>query len=543
RFPLRGGSEIELFLPVWTPGSYLIREYARNLEEVRADAGAVFKTAKNRWKISMAGGGEAVVRYRVYCREMSVRTNWVEESFALLNGAATFLNAAGDRGMAYEVTLELPATWTLSACGLDEIGEHRYFARDYDALVDSPLYAGTAPVYRFEIGGVPHDLVNHGGDGVWDGSRSAADVETIVRRHIAMWGDVPYSKYVFLNLMTEARGGLEHRNSMCVMTSRWATGAEKSYRNWLGLISHEFFHVWNVKRLRPVELGPFDYEAENPTAGLWFAEGITEYYAHLLVRRAGLITRTEYLAELSQAIHSLQTTPGRGVTSVEQASRDAWIKLYRPDENTPNTSISYYVKGAVIGWLLDTRIRAASGGSRSLDDLMRQAYARYSGGRGFTGAEMRGLASEVAGESLEGFFGRTLESTEELDYAEALQWFGLRFRPTERTGQATMGAETKIEGGRLVVARIPRGTLAYDSGLNVGDEIVAIEGFRVRPEGLAERMGNYQPGDRVVVLIARREKLREIEVSLGEDPGDPWRLEISPEASTDQRRCLEVWLE
>ena len=543
RIPVATNDPVELFLPVWTPGSYLIREYARHIEDFRVNGSPVARRSKNRWLICSAPAGEAIVTYRVYCREMSVRTNWVEDSFAFLNGAPTFVNLADTPDLSYEVSLELPAAWAVTAAGLEQIGAHRYRADDYDTLVDSPLYAGNGAVYRFEIGGIPHDLVNEGEDGVWDGPRSAADTETIVRSHLRMWGAPPYRRYVFLNLITEGRGGLEHKNSMCVMTSRWAMRSEKTYRNWLALISHEFFHVWNVKRLRPVELGPFDYERENSTAALWFAEGLTEYYAHLLVRRAGLTTRADYLAELSEAIHGLQTTPGRLVTSVEQASRDAWIKLYRPDENTPNTSISYYVKGAVIGWLLDARIRAASGGARSLDDLMRVAYDRYGGPRGFSSDEIRAAASEIAGAPLDDFFRDTLQSTAELDYVEALEWFGLRFRPVERTGRAWLGAETKIESGRLLVKRIPRGVPAYGSGMNVDDEIVAICGFRIRPESLAQRLENYQAGDRVNFMVARREKMREIDVTLGEDPGDTWRLEIRPNATPAQKRNLESWLE
>jgi len=541
------GPVVEIFMPVWTPGSYLVREFARHVEDLTA-AGEdgkplpVVKSKKNRWRIETRGAAEIRVSYRVYCREMSVRTNWVEDSFALLNGAPTFLTTDDAQPLSHEVRLELPAPWNTSATGLSEIGPHHYLAPDYDTLVDSPIIAGNPSVYRFEVDGIPHALVNVGEDGMWDGPRSAADTERIVRHFRDMWGSLPYTKYVFLNLITEAGGGLEHRNSVCMMAARWATSTRHSYLDWLSLVAHEFFHVWNVKRLRPIELGPFDYESENYTRSLWVAEGITEYYAPLAVRRAGLATRAEYLEELSGLIETLQTTPGRLASSVAQASFDAWIKLYRPDENSKNTSISYYTKGAVIGWLLDARIRRATGGAKSLDDLMRLAYTRHAGARGFKTEQFEADAEEIAGEPLREFFRRAVESTEELDYSEALAWFGLRFRQPEATGKAWTGAETKNDAGRLLVTRIPRGTPAYDSGLNVDDEIVATGDFRVRADRFEKRLENFRPGDRVSLLVARREKLTRVDITLGEEPGKRRQLEARPDATREQQRRMADWL-
>jgi predicted metalloprotease with PDZ domain len=570
RLPSEGKTSIELFMPVWTPGSYLVREYARNVEDVSATGpqGSVLpvgKTRKNRWRIQTGGANEVLVSYRVYCREMSVRTNWVDDSFALLNGAATFMTLPEAQHFAHDVRLELPAAWKTTMTGLSEAPDgqaHHYVAPDYDTLVDSPIVAGNPAVHRFDVDGIPHYLVNQGEESIWDGPRSAADVEKIVRRYRAMWGSLPYRKYVFLNLITEASGGLEHRNSVCVMTSRWATRTRRAYVNWLSLISHEYFHAWNIKRLRPVELGPFDYETENPTTSLWVSEGFTDYYGSLTVRRAGLCTIPEYLGGvtegpqpnrtggLSGIIAGLQSTPGRLVASAEQSSYDAWIKLYRPDENTNNTSISYYTKGAVVGWLLDARIRHATNGVKSLDDLMRLAFERYSGDRGFTPEQFKTTAEEVAGTPLREFFRRSVESTEELDYSEALDWFGLRFRqPGANAANNTqqkkgwLGAETRADNGRLVITRVPRATPAFEAGLSVEDEIVAIDDFRVRADQLAARLENYRPGDKVSVLVARRDKLKRIELTLGEEPAKKWQLEIRPDATPEQKQHLESWLE
>ena len=274
------------------------------------------------------------------------------------------------------MTLVLPPGWKTSVTGLPAAADqkpHHYVAADFDTLVDSPLYAGSPAIYEFQVDGVAHYLVNEGEGGLWDGPRSARDVEAIVRAQKAFWGSLPYEKYVFFNLLTESGGGLEHKNSTVLMASRWATRTRSSYLSWLNLVSHEFFHTWNVKRMRPVELGPFDYESEVYTPSLWVAEGITSYYDRLLVRRAGLCSVEEYLAgdppapssdsdKPTNDIERLQTTPGRLVQPLEASSFDAWIKFYRRDENTPNTGTSYYVKGAVVGFLLDAKIRRATDG-------------------------------------------------------------------------------------------------------------------------------------------------------------------------------------
>jgi len=556
-FPATG--DVEVFLPVWTPGSYMVREYSRHLEELAArdETGRelkVEKTRKNRWRVSAGAAQRITVSYRVYCREMSVRTNWVEQSFALLNGAPTFLGIAGGGRLPCEVRLELPREWKNSFCGLDAKGEHHYLASDYDALIDSPIYAGNPVVYEFEVEGAPHILVNECEAGVWDGPRSAADLEQIVRRTVEFWGGaIPYKKFVFLNLLTEAGGGLEHRNSFCVMTSRWTTKTRAAYLHWLNLVSHEYFHTWNVKRLRPLELGPFDYETENTTRGLWVAEGITEYYGGLMVRRAGLASDAEYLGtakepardSLSDLIHTLQTTPGRLAHSLADASFDAWIKLYRPDENSKNTSISYYVKGAVVAWLLDARIRRETGDTKSLDDVMRLAFARFSGDRGFTEDEFEAAASEAAGTDLRSFFDHAIRTREELDYSEALDWFGLQFRAADENGKperkSWLGVDTRVDGGRLVITRIPRGGPAEHSGLMVDDEIIAINDFRVRPEKFEKHLENHAPGEQVSVLVARREKLGRYGVTLAE-PLRKWRLESSPQATAAQKDHLEKWL-
>lgn len=548
--PAAGRDAIELMMPVWTPGSYLVREFARNVEDLRAEAAgrplSVAKSRKNRWRIVTGGAAAVTVRYRVYCREMSVRTNFVDARFAILNGAPTFLTLVERGPRPHEVAVELPPGWATTVSPLPPApggGPHRYVARDYDHLVDSPLLAGNPSLYEFTEGGVSHVLANEGEAGVWDGPRSAAGAQRIVQAYLKLWGSVPYQRYVFFNLLVEAGGGLEHSDSTVLMSSRWRTGTRRDYLGWLSLVSHEYFHAWNVKRLRPVELGPFDYENEVYTPNLWVGEGFTDYYDGLMVRRAGLSTREEYLEQLSNTIRDLQTTPGRLVQSASQSSYDAWIKLYRPDENSPNSTISYYTKGGVVAFLLDARVRAATGGARTLDDVMRLAYQRHSGERGFTTAEFRQAASDVAGTDLSAWFATAVDSTEELSYEEALDWYGLRFRQVDaRTDKGWLGATTKNDAGRLVITQVRRGTPAFEAGLNVEDEILAVGDFRVRPEQLDARLEQYRPGQRVSVLVARRDQLQRIEVTLGTEPAREWSLEVRPDATTEQRARLAAWL-
>jgi len=551
--PTSGRNEVELMMAVWTPGSYLIREYERHVENVAATGSgralSVTKTAKNRWAIATGGADTVVVTYRVYGREMSVRTNWIESGFALINGAPTFLTLADSDARPHEITLTLPASWTRATTALPTLaGKPASFrAESYDVLVDSPLLLGSPSIYDFELDGRMHRLVNEGEAGVFDGARAAHDFESIVREQHRFWGTVPYDHYVCLNLITESGGGLEHCDSAVLMTSRWATRTRKAYLGWLELASHELFHVWNGKRLRPIALGPFDYEREAHTRSLWVVEGITDYYGDLLLHRAGLSTREEFLASLSNKIEALQTTPGRAVHSLVNASFDAWIKFYRPDENSPNTSISYYVKGSVVAFLLDIRIRRASSGRRSLDDVMRAAYAKYSGQRGYSEHEFRALVEDVAGASFESFWLSALEGTGELEYAEALDTLGLRFKTAEPEAgktprRATLGTVTRIDGGRLVVAQVKRGTPAHEAGLNVDDEIVAIDDFRVRPDQLDARMEQYVAGDRVSMLVARRDRLTRLDLTLGAEPSKSWQLEPDQAATPEQRAGMDFWL-
>jgi predicted metalloprotease with PDZ domain len=574
RFPTDGKAELELMMAVWTPGSYLVREYSRQVEALAAHAPdgsalALEKVAKNRWRVATGGAPRVVVAYRLYCREMSVRTNFVDASFAILNGAPSFLTLADPAGPArpHEVTIVPPAAWKAVVSPLPAAatgargGEHRFRAASFDELVDSPIYAGNARLHRFEVAGKEHLLLVEGeqdAGNVWDGERATRDSRRVVEELARFWGDVPYPRYVIFNLLTETGGGLEHKDSTVLMASRFASRTRDGYVDWLSLVCHEVFHAWNVKRLRPVELGPFDYEHEVYTTSLWQVEGMTSYYDDLLVHRAGLSTRDEYLKRLSRAIESTEGASGHKVQSLENASFDAWIKYYRRDENFANTGVNYYSQGAVASFLLDAEIRRATAGGRSLDDVLHRLYERYSGERGFRPAELAATISEVAGKDLGPYLDRLVGTTGDFSYGAALAWYGLRFVESAERGSkagaeppaatasgevpAWLGVDTEVQDGRLVVTQVPRGTPGQKAGINVGDEILAIGDYRVPPHGLDARLKAYRPGEEGSVLVARRDRLQRIPVVFGEKIRQRGRLAVDPEATPEQRAHLEAWL-
>lgn len=556
--PTDGKAVIDLMMPVWTPGSYMVRDYSRNIEklEARNPAGRLLpieKTRKNHWRVTTESAPEIVLTYRTYGHEMSVQSNWVGNEFALLQGAATFVTRADDLNRPHEVRVELPAQWKQSISGMPSAGANQFHAADYDTLVDSPIAAGNPSVYEFEVGGKKNLLANIGDQQLWDGPASARDVQKLVEQNLKLWGVLPYDRYVFFNFIVNAGGGLEHKTSTVMMTRPDAMRTRNTYRRWLGLVSHEYFHAWNVKRLRPVALGPFDYDQEVYTPDLWVSEGFTSYYGDLILRRAGLITEKEVLDDLSNTIEQLQTTPGRLSQPVDLASYDAWIRLYHRDENSNNVSISYYTKGEVIGFLLDAQIRAATGGQKSLDDAMRLAYQRFSGARGFRPEEFEAVVSEVGGKAAGEWLHRITGTTAELDYTPALSWYGLRFtekhdkseqqKEAEKTDpRVTLGIDTRNDAGRLMVTQVKRGTTAYDSGIEVDDEILAIDGFRVTPDQWSSRLQDYRPGQKAKLTIARRLRLMPVDITVEKEPERLWHLERDPKASDAEKAHLKSWL-
>jgi predicted metalloprotease with PDZ domain len=437
RYPTDGRASLELMMPIWTPGYYHVENHAGQVQDLSARmadgrALAVERPRKNRWTVRTAGAANVVVSYKLKCESSSVIENWVGDEMAVLNGAATFVTLVETAGRPHDVQLELAPRWKESASGLEVAPDHRanhYRAADFDTLVDSPIVAGNLDVHEFDVDGSKHVVVNGGNFLGWDGKRAAADLEKLVQTHRRMWGFLPFKRYVFLCAFRQGGGGLEHRNSTLLNCNDTALRTPASHLLWLTFVSHEYFHAVNVKRLRPVELGPFDYEKVPRTSGLWVAEGVTSYYDGLLVARAGFGEPKDFLARLAKVIDRLQKSPGRLHQTLEQSSLDVWSTSFSGYGGDNNKTVSYYDKGAVVAFLLDAKVRHATQGARTLDDVLKLAYARYSGETGFTAAEFRKTAEEVAGVDLEAWFKKAVASTDELDYAEALDWFGLRLTP------------------------------------------------------------------------------------------------------------------
>ncbi len=568
-FPTGGEEEVTLFMAVWTPGSYLVREFAGHVEAfgaatLDAEILSAEKTRKNRWTVRTGGADRVVVRYRVYARGLSVQESFVDDDLAVLNGASIFLCPIDRQELDHDVVLELPeADYPELATSLPPHpgGGRRYVAPDYDTLVDSPIVAGAGEVRTFEVGGASFELWTFGGAGLWDHDRAARDVAELTRVQAGFWGVVPLERYLFLNVAEDTGGGLEHLESTLMMTRRHQMRRPKDYRRWLGLVSHELFHAWNGKRLRPDVLGPFDYEREVRTPSLWFVEGLTSYYDDVLLARAGLLTEEQYLERLGDQIDRLRNRPGRRVQSLAESSNDTWIKYYRHDENSDNSTISYYNKGALVGFLLDAFIRRRTTGQKSLDDVMRLMYERHSGERGYTPADVRAAVEEVAGvegpaEVAEGEspppspvderMDAWILGTEPLPLEEALEYYGLAFSAADEAAAPDEDADPPagwlgVELDGNWVTEVRRGAPAHRGGVDYDDEIIAIDGYRVRDVG--SHLERHRPGDTVTLTVARRGRMRDLELTLGRAPReDAFELTDADAITATQRAHRARWL-
>jgi predicted metalloprotease with PDZ domain len=557
RLSYRGAAPaaLDFRMPVWTPGSYLVREFERHVQDfaARDESGRTLnwtKTNKNTWRVETAGARDVRVRYTVYANELSVRTSELNDRHAFWNNANLLVYPDGMLGAPSTLRVEPFGGWKI-ATGLPAVpgAQNTFRAEDFDVLYDSPFLVSDFRLLSFEVKGVPHRVVIDG-EGNYDPERVRRDSQRIVEAAAEMMGDLPYRDYTILLMLAPARGGgLEHLNSTALILPRFAFATVEDWRSFDTLVSHEVFHVWNVKRIRPDALGPFDYTQENYTRLLWVAEGITSYYETLLVRRAGLLNDRQYLQVTAQEIQKLQQTPGRLVQSLEESSFDAWVKQYRPDENTVNSSVSYYDKGAIVGLLLDLEIRRRSGGARSLDDVMRALYQDYfRQNRNYTPADFQRAAERAAGASLEEFFRRYVRGREELDYDAALAWVGLRLdTESDAAGRpapavADLGAALEEKDGRLTVKNVPAGTAAYEQGLSAADQIVAVDGYRATLAFLNDRLADKRPGEQLALTLFRGDELRTLNLKLGTRAAVTYRIVPSVSATEQQRRNYQSWL-
>ena len=554
-FPV-SGERVELAMPSWNPGSYLIRDYAAQLENlvVSGASGQVLaarKTAKNSWKVEVGGETEITVEYRVWAGQLNVSTSWVENDAALINGAGVFMYTGSSRGAPQQLEIILPPAWGTLHTSLEPAAEPRTWrAQNFDELIDSPILAGNAQSYDFHVDGQAYALVFSSENRFWDGARSRDDIEKLVGAHQAFWGSNPFNaKYHFLNVFMGPFGGLEHDHSTVIMIDPLQMREPGDYVKWLAVISHEFFHAWNVRRMRPEALANYDFDQENYTRELWLAEGLTSYYDNLLLFRSGLIDVSEYLELLAREIRTYETTPGRRVRSAELASFDTWVKHYKQDGNSINSTVSYYRKGSLIGLASDMAIRRKTSGKSSLDTVMRTMFERFGAAEqgGYPAGAFEDIVEELAGAEVREALDGWLQTTADPPVDEALEWYGLLLdrSPELTTGgdvPAGLGVVWDEDGPRLMAAQVLHGHAGAIAGLLPGDEMIAVGGIRVTPLNYGAVMNRLLVGEKVDLLVARHDRTLTLEAELQAALPEIYRISPNPDIGGRQKRRLENWL-
>ena len=540
-------------MPVWAPGSYLVREFARHVEGFTATSAAgqalaVEKINKNTWRIKHPKTLDFTIKYSVYAYELSVRTSYLDADHGYLNGSSIFLYPADNKALSSILTVQPAAGWSQVSTALRPAaggGKFTFQAASYDELADSPIEIGNQKILNFTVNGTPHIVAMFGTYQV-DENRLVADMQRVCEEAQRVVGQNPLDRpYVFIvHNVERGGGGLEHLYSTTLGKSRSGWLSEAGYKSFLGLQAHEYFHLWNVKRIRPIALGPFNYDQENYTHMLWVSEGFTEYMSNLITERAGFFTRDEYLSNLSSVITNLEAQPGNRVQPASEASFDAWIKEYRPNENSYNTTVSYYGKGEAIGTVLDLMIINATQGAKHLDDVFRLLYAKYYKGlrRGFTDQEFQNAVAEVAGQRFDNFFKTRVYDAQPLDYATALGYAGLTLTSESAGTQGQLGAGLSTSG-RLLVTSTVRGGAAYLGGLNVNDEILALDDTKVASADELNRVLSGKPVGTAIKLQVRHDGLpRDLNLTL---TAAPLRYAIAPLPGTPtaaQQTVLNKWL-
>jgi predicted metalloprotease with PDZ domain len=556
-------------LPVWIPGSYMVREFARNIVTLRAvnEAGRkvrVEKTDKQTWQAAPVNG-PLTLRYEVYAWDMSVRAAHLDDTTGFFNGTSVFLAAVGHEDAPCLVDIQKPAgpayrSWRVAtalpeARGTRRYGFGEYSAQNYDELADHPVTLGEFALATFKAHGVPHDIVIAGRVVALDMARLAADLKRICEAQIALFEPkskkAPVERYVFMTqAVSDGYGGLEHRASTALICNRSDLPVEgrpqttEGYRTYLGLCSHEYFHTWNVKRIKPAAFAPYDLTRENYTSLLWLFEGFTSYYDDLILVRTGLISPEEYFALLGKVVGGVMRGSGRLKQTVAESSFDAWVKYYRQDENAPNAIVSYYTKGSLVALAFDLTIRAQTNNRKSLDDVMRLLWQRF--GRDFYRGKPVGVAedeveeifAEATGADLGALFEQAVRSTRDLPLETMLEPFGISLAPErDKNARPTLGARVR-GGGDCTLAAVHDGSAAQKAGLSAGDVLVAIDGLRVTGANLDALLSRYLPGAKVEVHAFRRDELRTVQVKLDGPEVSRYSLTV-----TDRRTAARNWRE
>lgn len=551
-------AHIDLKMPVWTPGSYLIREFSKNVEGFKAfdSVGKELpfeKISKNTWRISTANSEKIKVNYRIYSFEISVRTSFVDESHAFLSPTGIFMYPDGQLKSAAEITINPHKSWSKISTGLEKVTSkpNTFHAPDFDVLYDSPFEVGNQDIFEFDAEGVKHEVAMYGG-GNYDKEILKRDMAKIVIEQTKTFGINPNKRYVFIvHNFNSGGGGLEHLNSTVLGASRNSYNTEAGLLKFLGLVSHEYFHLWNVKRLRPIALGPFNYDEENYTTNLWIAEGFTAYYQDIYTKRAGLQSPDRYLMNLAGSITSVENQPGNRVDPVSQASFDAWIKQYRPNENSVNSTVSYYSKGALIALIMDLEIIHSTQAKAGLDEVMKAMYDEYytKKRRGYTDAEFKAVLEKISGKSFDDVYRDYVNGVKTIDYNKYFGYAGLMLIDDSATGNdAYLGVVTALKDGKIMVTNVSRQSPAWNGGLNVNDEILSIDGYRInnvsdpRSSEVDKFVSNKSVGEKIMISFSRDGLIRQTELTLARNPNHRFRIASVPNPGEAQLAVRKRWL-
>ncbi len=544
------GETQDFKMPAWTPGYYRIMDYAKNVKDFKAEDGANRplaweKTAKNTWRVRSGKAASIVVSYDVYAFTRFCADSYLGDDGGFITPTGLFMHVAGRLKDAVAVTILPHPDWKSVSTGLDPVAgrANTFSAPDFDTLYDCPILIGNQEILTFEAAGLPHTVAAYD-LGTADRAKFTGDLKKIVEAAAALMGELPYRHYTFL-IIGPGGGGLEHLNSTAVTLNPASLTNPQAYKGWLSFIAHEYFHLFNVKSIRPIALGPFDYDRENYTNMLWVSEGLTVYYEYILLDRAGLMTRDEVLERLGSTIANYENAPGRRHQPATASSFDTWTNFFSRGEHSANTTISYYDIGAGLGLLLDLKIREASKGRSSLDDVMRTLYRTFykEKKRGFTDREFREVCERAAGVPLDEIFDVYAATVKEWDYAKYLGYAGLSIDSEPRPAPGPwFGASTQDQNGSPPVSSIEPDSPASLAGLTIQDEILALDGARVTQRSLAGTINTRKPGDKVKVLYSRRGTVRETEVTLGKKTERSFRITALANPTPQQKALLDGWL-
>lgn len=542
-------NELNLKMAVWSPGSYLIREFQKNIDFVEArtrnqESSRLEKTNKNTWIVNTENQSEITIKYITYCLEYSVRTNFVDDTHALINGAPTFLYVDGFENIASEVEIIPFHSWQNISTALPQKENNKWIrtTQNLDELIDSPIEIGNHLSYFFDAANASHELAIYGQSNC-NIEKLIADLKSIIETEAKIFGGHPCKDYVFIIHNTDnSFGGLEHLHSSVNHITRWSYDGE-NYQRAISLLAHEYFHLWNVKRIRPKSLIPFNYNAENYTELLWFFEGVTSYYDDYICYRAGVTSKTDFIKIVEKNINDVLNTSGIDTQTLAEASFDTWLKYYRRNENSLNAHVNYYTHGAVVAMILDFMILDATNGEKNIDNVMQKLFADYTANpnEGVTESGLLQVFNSISGIDFAPYFEKYIHTTKPLDIEFYFELAGIQLKDTTEQNKIHLGVSTQWKEGKLIISQLDKNYGAYKGGLSAEDEIIAIDGFRAGKD-FSKMYAHKKVNETIDVLVSRQGTIKSYKITLTEDKRKNFTLELMQNSSEKQMTLLRKWL-